>query len=312
MCRRPSWSRRGTKKPPERTQCSRHSTDCQRTRRRCRQASSRCCSVTADVLLFSLVLCSSSLLPRGVCAADVSTNRRDNAVITSGDHDDDGRISGGVSGHRTSVPSFLFGVKEEPDNIFQAPNGKQYDIASITVNCSAAVAGGGATTALADDCAAANGQGNVTIFGFLVPRVNGDNLVLGALTWAVFQANENSTDHTFKFCAEESGESGEFWAMRKMTAMRSHGVKAFIGPDESCMSEAILAAAWDLPMISYVSTTSLKFFSWCATSPLPVQFMFTSCLLSPPPCCVQSKVDNGSWPAIKTTLWEKSIVVRMA
>lgn len=35
--------------------------------------------------------------------------------------------------------------------------------------------------------------------------------------------------------------------------MIKEGVVAFIGPDESCMIEALVASAWNLPMISYVS-----------------------------------------------------------
>lgn len=38
-----------------------------------------------------------------------------------------------------------------------------------------------------------------------------------------------------------------------MTQMKSENVAAFIGPDESCISEALLAAAWNIPMISFVS-----------------------------------------------------------
>lgn len=37
-----------------------------------------------------------------------------------------------------------------------------------------------------------------------------------------------------------------------MTEMRDNNVVAFIGPDETCTSEALVAAAWNLPMISYV------------------------------------------------------------
>lgn len=35
--------------------------------------------------------------------------------------------------------------------------------------------------------------------------------------------------------------------------MRDRGAVAFIGPDDTCSSEALVAAAWNLPMISYVS-----------------------------------------------------------
>lgn len=45
-------------------------------------------------------------------------------------------------------------------------------------------------------------------------------------------------------------------AIRVMTEMRDNGTIAFIGPDDTCYSEALVAAAWNLPMISYVS------FSW--------------------------------------------------
>ncbi|XP_044758334.1 guanylate cyclase 32E-like isoform X2 [Coccinella septempunctata] len=36
-----------------------------------------------------------------------------------------------------------------------------------------------------------------------------------------------------------------------MTEMRDNGTLAFIGPDDTCFSEALVAAAWNLPMISY-------------------------------------------------------------
>nr|XP_029711378.1 guanylate cyclase 32E-like isoform X4 [Aedes albopictus] len=38
---------------------------------------------------------------------------------------------------------------------------------------------------------------------------------------------------------------------RKMTEMRDEGIAAFIGPDETCTTEALVASAWNIPMISY-------------------------------------------------------------
>lgn len=38
-----------------------------------------------------------------------------------------------------------------------------------------------------------------------------------------------------------------------MTQMRDLGVVAFFGPDGTCHTEAKLAAAWNLPLISHVS-----------------------------------------------------------
>lgn len=49
---------------------------------------------------------------------------------------------------------------------------------------------------------------------------------------------------------------------RVMTQMRDLGVVAFFGPDGTCHTEATLASAWNLPLISHVSsfiTASWKF-----------------------------------------------------
>ncbi|KAF0301601.1 Guanylate cyclase 32E [Amphibalanus amphitrite] len=40
-------------------------------------------------------------------------------------------------------------------------------------------------------------------------------------------------------------------AIQRMTTMRDDGVMAFIGPGESCVNEALVAAAWNLPLITY-------------------------------------------------------------
>lgn len=45
-------------------------------------------------------------------------------------------------------------------------------------------------------------------------------------------------------------------AIKIMTEMRDNGTIAFIGPDDTCSSEALVSAAWNLPMISYVSCLS--------------------------------------------------------
>ena len=42
----------------------------------------------------------------------------------------------------------------------------------------------------------------------------------------------------------------------RMTEMRDGGAVAFIGPDLNCTNEALVAAAWNLPMIAYVSRPS--------------------------------------------------------
>ena len=41
---------------------------------------------------------------------------------------------------------------------------------------------------------------------------------------------------------------------RELTMQWKRGAVAFFGPEDSCDVEARVAAAWNLPMISYVST----------------------------------------------------------
>ena len=53
-------------------------------------------------------------------------------------------------------------------------------------------------------------------------------------------------------------------AIRVMTEMRDNGTVAFIGPDDTCRSEALVAAAWNLPMISYVSLGT-PLYQYCLT-----------------------------------------------
>ena len=42
-------------------------------------------------------------------------------------------------------------------------------------------------------------------------------------------------------------------AIAKMTEMRDRGALAFVGSGYSCKSEALVADAWNLPMIAFVS-----------------------------------------------------------
>ena len=42
-------------------------------------------------------------------------------------------------------------------------------------------------------------------------------------------------------------------SLQWMTVFRDSGVAAFIGPDETCRHEALVASAWNLPMIAFVS-----------------------------------------------------------
>ena len=51
-----------------------------------------------------------------------------------------------------------------------------------------------------------------------------------------------------------SGTNISTEGITRMTEMRDGGAVAFIGPDLNCTNEALVAAAWNLPMIAYVSS----------------------------------------------------------
>ncbi|XP_035224791.1 guanylate cyclase 32E-like, partial [Stegodyphus dumicola] len=94
---------------------------------------------------------------------------------------------------------------------------------------------------------------NITI-GFLCSFKYLGNLIAGAIPLAVEMVNENPLllpDHNLRFMYLDSGEPNTAVTIRKMTQMKDDGVTAFIGPDHSCVSEALVAAAWDIPMITY-------------------------------------------------------------
>ena len=48
-------------------------------------------------------------------------------------------------------------------------------------------------------------------------------------------------------------------SIRAMTKMYNEGVIAYIGPEETCVTEARIAAAWNLPMIDFVSKKILYY-----------------------------------------------------
>ncbi|GAB0097290.1 Guanylate cyclase [Sergentomyia squamirostris] len=100
---------------------------------------------------------------------------------------------------------------------------------------------------------------NLTI-GFLASYVH-TKVVLGALPLAVEAVNRDPTllpGYRLNFKPVDTGKpsatSFRAQPIRAMTQMRDERVAAFIGPDESCTTEALIAAAWNLPMISYKCT----------------------------------------------------------
>ncbi|XP_077527361.1 guanylyl cyclase at 32E [Haemaphysalis longicornis] len=79
-------------------------------------------------------------------------------------------------------------------------------------------------------------------------------MVSGAVPLAVSHINRDDSllpGYRLTFRPENAGPVGTSSAIRKMTALWQSGVSAFIGPDENCYAEALVADAWNLPMITY-------------------------------------------------------------
>ncbi|KAI1301287.1 Guanylate cyclase 32E [Halotydeus destructor] len=80
-------------------------------------------------------------------------------------------------------------------------------------------------------------------------------LIAGAIPYAVDVVNNDTSllpHHKLKFVAGDGGDPDTSSAIRTMTRMREQGAIAFIGLDNSCASEALVAAAWNYPLITYI------------------------------------------------------------
>ena len=79
--------------------------------------------------------------------------------------------------------------------------------------------------------------------------------ISGAITFAVDQINESPDvlpNHILEFLiAETFGQ--EDVSIRRTATLKTYNISAYIGPQETCMHEGRIAAAFNLPMISYVS-----------------------------------------------------------
>lgn len=81
-------------------------------------------------------------------------------------------------------------------------------------------------------------------------------MISGAISLAVKEINSNGKlkdmGHSLKFIvAETFGE--EVSSIRQTARLWTDKVYAYIGPQETCVHEGRMAAAFNLPMISYVS-----------------------------------------------------------
>ncbi|CAH0563498.1 unnamed protein product [Brassicogethes aeneus] len=126
---------------------------------------------------------------------------------------------------------------------------------------------------------------------------------LGALPLAIEAVNADKDllpGRELKFVTADIGSTRSSSlptrAIRAMTEMRDNGIVAFIGPDASCLPEALVAAAWNLPMISYkcseTKVSNKKIYSTFARTLTP-----------------SSKVSKSVVALLKAFKWDKFVLV---
>ena len=85
-------------------------------------------------------------------------------------------------------------------------------------------------------------------------HAKGGKYYLGAFQYALGIINAEET-YPFKLRAEIRDNKGEtFESIRQVTSLYNEGVIAYIGPEDTCNVEGRMAAAFNLPMVAYVST----------------------------------------------------------
>ena len=80
--------------------------------------------------------------------------------------------------------------------------------------------------------------------------------VSGALSFALRQINRDPSilrDHTLELKYLDN-QADTLTSISALTTLWKNGSVAFFGPEETCQTEAEIAAAWNLPMYSYVSS----------------------------------------------------------
>ncbi|KAH3863876.1 hypothetical protein DPMN_026881, partial [Dreissena polymorpha] len=77
--------------------------------------------------------------------------------------------------------------------------------------------------------------------------------ISGALTMALAEINNDTSvlvDHTLDFTIVET-YGDELESLKGTVLLISQNISVYIGPQETCIHEAKVAAAFNIPMISY-------------------------------------------------------------
>ncbi|XP_071038589.1 guanylate cyclase 32E-like [Parasteatoda tepidariorum] len=139
---------------------------------------------------------------------------------------------------------------------------------------------------------------NITI-GFLTSFEYIGKLIAGAVPLAVDMVNADEEllpDYNLKYIALDSGKSETATPLQKMTQLKEEGVVGFIGLDGSCEHEALLAAAWNMTMISYK----------CSDSKVSKKEIYTTFARTLPP---STKVSKSLISLLKYYKWNRIMLL---
>ena len=106
-------------------------------------------------------------------------------------------------------------------------------------------------------------------------------IINGVMPMVVEHINNRSDllpNHTLTYTWSDT-HGHELGNINTMTEQWKNGVVAFFGPENTCTTEARIAAAWNIPMISYVSIYSILLLDR-ENSRLPQTFKILLCKMS--------------------------------
>uniref|UniRef100_A0AAN0LJ60 Multifunctional fusion protein n=3 Tax=Arthropoda TaxID=6656 RepID=A0AAN0LJ60_9ACAR len=123
--------------------------------------------------------------------------------------------------------------------------------------------------------------------------------IAGAIPLAVDYVNENPDilpNHTMNFITADTQKPYSADGLKVMTYFKEQGVVAFIGPEETCISEALLSTAYNLPMIAYK----------CADRQVSNKEIYRTFSRTLPP---SSKISKSLISLLKHFDWKKVVLV---